>query len=111
MRTPAERRAAIDAASKAIAETVRPLADAGFACRTIGGAGTGTFELEGASGIWNELQPGSYIFMDADYAKNIADDGRNASRFEHALFVLATVMSRPTDDRAVVDAGLKALSN
>jgi D-serine deaminase-like pyridoxal phosphate-dependent protein len=110
MRSPAERRAAIDAASKATAETVRPLADAGFACRTIGGAGTGTFELEGASGIWNELQPGSYIFMDADYAKNIADDGRNASRFEHALFVLATVMSRPTDHRAVVDAGLKALS-
>ena len=61
--------------------------------------------------MWNELQPGSYIFMDADYAKNLAEDGRNASRFEHALFVLATVMSRPTETRAVTDAGLKALSN
>jgi D-serine deaminase-like pyridoxal phosphate-dependent protein len=30
--------------------------------------------------------------------------------FEHALFVLATVMSRPTAERAVLDAGLKALS-
>jgi D-threonine aldolase len=110
LRTPAERRAAIDAAFKGVTETVKPLADAGFACRTIGGAGTGTFELEGASGGWNELQPGSYIFMDADYAKNLAEDGRNASPFEHSLFVLATVMSRPVDSRAVTDAGLKALS-
>ena len=111
MRTPPERRAAIAAASKATADTVRHLADAGFDCRTIGGAGTGTFELEGASRVWNELQPGSYVFMDADYAKNVPDDGRNAGPFEHALFVLATVMSRNTDERAVIDAGHKAVSN
>ena len=112
MRTPAERHAAITAATSATADTIRHLADAGFDCRTVGGAGTGTFELEGASRVWNELQPGSYIFMDADYAKNVPDAGRNASPFEHALFVLATVMSRASsDERAVIDAGHKALSN
>jgi D-serine deaminase-like pyridoxal phosphate-dependent protein len=111
LRTPEERRAAIATAANATTETLRFLNEAGFVCRTIGGAGTGTFELEGASGIWNELQAGSYIFMDADYAKNVADGARNASPFEHALFVLATVMSTASGERAVVDAGHKALSN
>ena len=39
-------------------------------CEVVGGAGTGTYELEAASGVYNELQAGSYIFMDADYARN-----------------------------------------
>lgn len=111
LRTPEERRAAIASAANATMETLRVLKEAGFQCRTIGGAGTGTFELEGASGVWNELQAGSYIFMDADYAKNVADGTRNANLFEHALFVIATVMSAPSGERAVIDAGHKALSN
>jgi D-serine deaminase-like pyridoxal phosphate-dependent protein len=111
LRAPDERRAAITGAANATSETLRALKDAGFQCRTIGGAGTGTFELEGASGIWNELQAGSYIFMDADYAKNLADGAHNANLFEHALFVIATVMSTGAGERAVIDAGHKALSN
>ena len=111
LRTPAERQAAIEAARKAVIDTVAPLKAAGFACDTIGGAGTGTFLIEGASGVWNELQAGSYIFMDADYAKNVSDEGGNVPKFEHALFVLATVMSATSDQQVVVDAGHKALSN
>lgn len=111
LRTPEERRAAIAGAANATKETLRALEDAGLQCRTIGGAGTGTFELEGASGIWNELQAGSYIFMDADYARNVTEGARNAHVFEHALFVLATVMSTGAGERAVIDAGHKALSN
>jgi 3-hydroxy-D-aspartate aldolase len=110
MRAAQERRAAIASAANATSETLRLLTDAGFRCRTVGGAGTGTLELEGESGLWNELQPGSYIFMDADYAKNAADAGRGAKQFDHALFVLAAVMSA-SDERAVIDAGHKALSN
>jgi len=110
LRTAEERRAAIASAADATSDTLRFLKDAGFDCATIGGAGTGTFELEGQSGIWNELQPGSYIFMDADYAKNAPDAGLRANQFEHALFVLAAVMST-SDQRAVIDAGHKAVSN
>jgi len=33
--------------------------------------GTGTFEFESASGVYPELQCGSYIFMDADYGRNL----------------------------------------
>jgi len=75
------------------------------------GAGTGTFMLEGSGGVYDELQPGSYAFMDADYARNECD-----TPFEHSLFVLTTVMSRggagpgETPTRLVVDAGLKAHS-
>ncbi|MFZ4809263.1 MAG: DSD1 family PLP-dependent enzyme [Hyphomicrobiaceae bacterium] len=110
-RTPAERRAAIAAAGAFTAATIAALSSVGLDCRTVGGAGTGTFELEGAGRIWNELQPGSYIFMDADYARNLNEDGGPVRTFEHALFVKAMVMSRPAPERAVIDAGHKALSN
>jgi hypothetical protein len=72
--------------------------------------GHGTFEFESASGVYTELQCGSYIFMDADYGRNLDHDGAPTRAFEPSLFVWATVMSRPTDDRAIVDAGLKALA-
>jgi len=63
--------------------------------------------LEVEAGVWDEIQPGSYAFMDADYAKN--EWAAPLPRFEHALFVLTTVMSR-APERAIVDAGLKASS-
>jgi D-serine deaminase-like pyridoxal phosphate-dependent protein len=110
LRSAAERRDAIARAEAMVRETLAGLAAVGLNCRTIGGAGTGTFEFEAASGVWNELQCGSYIFMDADYARNRTADGGPAASFEHALFVLATVMSHPVPERAVVDAGLKAMS-
>lgn len=111
LRTPQERRAAIDAAQAAVRVTLDHLISAGLSCETIGGAGTGTFLLEGGSGVWNELQPGSYVFMDCDYARNTPEEGANAPMFEHALFVLATVMSATSPKQAVIDAGHKALSN
>jgi hypothetical protein len=48
--------------------------------------------------------------MDADYGRNLDRDGAPTKAFEPSLFVWATVMSRPTEDRAIVDAGLKALA-
>ena len=91
-------------------DTVERLAGAGLECEIVGGAGTGTFQVDAASGCYNELQAGSYVFMDANYARNIAEDGRPLDEFEHALFVYATVMSRPQTSRATIDAGLKAFS-
>jgi 3-hydroxy-D-aspartate aldolase len=82
----------------------------GIDCPTVTRAGTGTFEFESASGVYTELQSGSYIFMDADYGRNLDRDGAPTKAFEPSLFIWATVMSRPTDDRAIVDAGLKALA-
>ena len=77
----------------------------GIACPLITGAGTGTFALDAASGVWGELQVGSYLFIDRDYADNAPTPG--APRFEHALFVKSQVMSRSAS-HAVVDAGHKS---
>jgi len=72
--------------------------------RDVGGGGTGTFAQEAASGVYTEIQAGSYAFMDADYARNGA-----APPFRQSLFVLATVMSTALDGVCVVDAGHKAM--
>ena len=103
-----ERRAAITAAAEKARLTKALIEKAGIACETITGAGTGTYLLESASRVFNEIQPGSYVFMDADYNRNSWEEGW--PRFEQSLFVLATVMSTPAPDRAIVDAGLKASS-
>lgn len=109
LRTDTERRAAIGQAIAAVETTLAELGRLGLSARTIGGAGTGTFEIESASGIYNELQPGSYIFMDADYARNSGAGGGPFDTFEHALFVLSTVMSAPVPERRVLDAGHKSI--
>jgi len=109
LRTWEERRAAIASATDKAATTRDLLQANGIACDQITGAGTGTFEFEAASGVYTELQCGSYIFMDADYGRNFDKDGALTRSFEPSLFVWATVMSRPAEERAIVDAGLKAL--
>jgi len=105
-----DRRQAIARAVEATAATVALLREHGIACETVAGAGTGTYAIEAASGVYNELQAGSYIFMDADYARNLKQDGGLNDEFQHSLFIYATVMSRPVAERAVLDAGLKAMS-
>jgi D-serine deaminase-like pyridoxal phosphate-dependent protein len=104
-----ERRAAVEVACERVRQTTELLADAGIACERVTGAGTGTYMFEAVSGVYHELQAGSYIFMDVDYAKNDWTES-GIPRFEHSLFVWTTVMSRSAPDRAVVDAGLKASS-
>jgi D-serine deaminase-like pyridoxal phosphate-dependent protein len=108
LRTPAERSAAIAAASAMAAEAKRMIETAGVPCPVVTGAGTGTWQLERDSGVYTELQTGSYIFMDADYGRNALAPDEHA--FEQSLYVLATVMSTPAPGRAIVDAGLKALA-
>jgi 3-hydroxy-D-aspartate aldolase len=108
LRSLAERRTAIAGAKEKVLAAKALLAKEGIACPTVTGAGSGSYMLEVEAGAWDEIQPGSYVFMDADYARN--EWAAPLPRFRHALFVLTTVMSRPAADRAIVDAGLKASS-
>jgi D-serine deaminase-like pyridoxal phosphate-dependent protein len=108
IRSMEERHAAIETAAQHVFHTKKLLEKHGIACPIVTGAGSGTFMLEVEAQAWDEIQPGSYAFMDADYAKN--EWAAPLPRFEHALFVLATVMSRPSSSVAIVDAGLKASS-
>jgi len=110
LRTPEQRRQAIAEAVEKVSMSVALLRDNGLQPEIVTGAGTGTYLLEAASQVYNELQPGSYVFMDADYGRNLADDGKPVHEFEQSLFILATIMSRTAPERAVVDVGLKAHS-
>ena len=107
MRAPEERRAAVASAAALAAQTKAAIEAAGIAVPCITGAGTGTYRLEAASEVWNEIQPGSYIFMDADYGRNRLEP--DAPRFRNSLYVLSTVIS-DAGGRLILDAGLKAYS-
>jgi 3-hydroxy-D-aspartate aldolase len=109
-RTPAERQALVAGAAEGARRTVEQLRQQGIDCPIVGGGGTGTFMLEATSGVYTEIQAGSYAFMDADYGRNLDEDGQPVATFRHALFVLATVMSAPRPGVAVLDAGHKAVA-
>ena len=91
-----------------VRETVAELEKQGLSCETISGAGTGTFQMEAASGLFTELQAGTYCFMDASYMTLEDADGKPAVPFKNALFVLTTVISAARHGVVVCDAGHKS---
>jgi D-serine deaminase-like pyridoxal phosphate-dependent protein len=110
IRTREGRRKAIEGSAGIVRETLAGLKAAGIECPQVTGAGTGTFEFEAASGIWTELQCGSYVFMDADYGRNEDETGTTTGGFQNSLFILGGVLSVAQAGRAVIDAGLKSMS-
>ena len=77
----------------------------------ITGVGTGCFDLEVKENVYDEIQVGSYAFMDAHYSSLKHDNKlNNTNDFENSLFVLSSVMSNAIDKQAVVDAGLKSIA-
>ncbi len=108
----ADRKAKIELAVAQVADAVQGLKASGLECDIIGGGGTGSYMFEGSSGVYNELQCGSYAFMDADYGRILDEDGKRIDQgeWENALFILTSVMSHAKADKAIVDAGLKAQS-
>src|SRR3990167_3919841 len=105
LRGAAERREAIGAAVQAARHTRDLIAAAGLPVPLVTGSGTGTLVHEAASGVYGELQAGSFLFMDADYAQNEREPAQPT--FEHALYVKTQVLS-VQGDRAVCDAGHKS---
>jgi D-serine deaminase-like pyridoxal phosphate-dependent protein len=100
----AEREATARAALERLSAHVRALRDAGLAPEIVSGGGTGTYDITGAWPDVTEVQAGSYVFMDGRYRTVRPDLGRPA------LTMLVTVIARH-GDYAVIDAGLKSLTN
>ena len=92
-------------------ETRRMLEKKGIPCTHLTGGSTGTYNIDADIDGITELQPGSFMFMDIDYNRIGGADG-NAfyGDFKNALTVYTTVVSKPNDDLAIVDGGLKAFS-
>jgi 3-hydroxy-D-aspartate aldolase len=107
-----DRKAKIALAVAQVKDAVDTLKAQGIACDIVGGGGTGSYYFESTSGVYNELQCGSYAFMDADYGRILDKDGKRIDQgeWENALFILTSVMSHAKADKAIVDAGLKAQS-
>jgi D-serine deaminase-like pyridoxal phosphate-dependent protein len=105
VRDAGERHRLCDQAMERLARAVSDLRGAGHPVAVVTTGGTGTAEFCAAHQIVTEVQPGSFVFMDTDYLDT------SSVPYKPALTAIATVISRPTADRAVVDAGLKTLSN
>jgi 3-hydroxy-D-aspartate aldolase len=107
-----ERKEKIGIAVAMVKDAVDTLRAKGLECDIVGGGGTGSYYFESTSGVYNELQCGSYAFMDADYGRILDKDGKriDQSEWENAMFILTSVMSHAKADKAIVDAGLKVQS-
>jgi 3-hydroxy-D-aspartate aldolase len=107
-----DRKAKIDVAVAMVKDAVDTLKAEGLECDIVGGGGTGSYYFESTSGVYNELQCGSYAFMDADYGRILDKDGNRIDQgeWENALFLLTSVMSHAKPGKAICDAGLKAQS-
>lgn len=107
-----DRKAKLDAAIAQVRQAVEALGAEGLEPGIVSGGGTGSYYFESGSGVYNELQCGSYAFMDGDYGRILDKDGKRIDQgeWENALFILTSVMSHAKPHLAVVDAGLKAQS-
>ena len=104
------KKVSFEAMSPAV-ETRHMLEKKGIPCPWLSGGSTGTYNIDSHVDGITELQPGSFIFMDVDYNRIGSESGSEIyNDFKNSLFVLTTVVSKPKDDMAIVDGGLKAFS-
>ncbi|MCL7998105.1 D-TA family PLP-dependent enzyme [Brucella sp. 21LCYQ03] len=82
------------------------LAANGLSCETISSGGTPDMRLSPTDSVVTEYRPGTYIYFDRFQVAKGA-----ATLDDCALTVLATIVSHPTEDRAIIDAGSKSLSS
>ncbi len=108
----ADRKAKLDLAVAQVKEAVDALKKAGLEPELVSGGGTGSYYFESTSSVYNELQCGSYAFMDADYGRILDESGKRIDKgeWENSLFILTSVMSHAKADKAICDAGLKVQS-
>jgi len=104
IRDRAERRGRAFEAYARLAETKALLIDHEIPVPVVTTAGTGTYAAAIEHGTATEVQPGSYTVMDSDYA------AVQGLPFEHALFVLTSVVSNQRAGLAIIDAGHKTVS-
>jgi D-serine deaminase-like pyridoxal phosphate-dependent protein len=103
-----ERRRAVEAGMTRLGAAVDALRANGHPVPLVTGGGTGTFAADAALKVLNDVQPGSYIFMDNQYRDALGDDEDGG--FTQSLFVQARVVSVNAEKWVTVDAGLKAFA-
>jgi len=102
------RREATIASTKCLSLVIDALESAGYHVAIRSGGGTGTMGLDAEIGVLNELQTGSYVFMDREYRDALGEDPEG--RFVQSLTLITTVISANHEGYVTVDAGLKAMA-
>lgn len=103
-----ERTAAVADGIVKLSDVALALRARGHEIRLVTGGGTGTFSADAAQGVLNEIQAGSYAFMDREYREALGSDDDGA--FETSLMVQGRVISTNAERWVTVDAGLKAFA-
>jgi len=85
--------------------TIAALAAAGLACPVRSNGGSPDFFSAHLVPSATEHRAGTYVYNDRSMVR-----AGHCGREDLAMHILATVVSRPTPDRAVIDAGSKALT-
>lgn len=85
------------------------LEDDGHPCPVVSGGGTGTSLADIAAGVFTEIQPGSYIFMDAHYSR-VPISKHEVHPYNTALKFFTRIISAPHPGFATTDGGTKAMA-
>jgi len=102
------RASAVAAGMEKLQAAVAAIRETGATVGVVTGGGTGTFTADAAQGVLNEIQPGSYAFMDKEYRDALKADPDGA--YEQAASIVSTVISANHPKWVTLDAGLKAFS-
>ena len=103
-----ERRASVGSSTRRLSEFVEQLDSSGLSTEVRTGGGTGSWLMDVDDGVLNELQCGSYLFMDREYRDALAGDPEDC--FEQSLFIVSSVISANQPGFVTIDAGLKSMS-
>lgn len=89
-----------------LSRLVEVLDSAGLHPRIVSGGGTGSHDIDPASGLFTEIQAGTYVFMDLYYKDTVMRQD-DPHPFQHSLFVKGTVISAAQLGFVMTDVGLK----
>jgi D-serine deaminase-like pyridoxal phosphate-dependent protein len=107
----AKRREAVEDRTAYLGTVIEALTGIGMAPGVVTGGGTGTHQIDAELGVLNELQVGSYVFMDRQYNEcDLTGAGASAPPYETSLQIDARVVSANTTGMATIDAGFKAMA-
>ena len=101
-----DRRQAVTESNGIVSAVAEELTAMGLAPGIVSGGGTGTYDMLTIDNVFTELQAGSYLVMDAQYAEVWTGDN-STPPFETALFVQTVVVSNNHPGFATTDAGQK----
>ncbi|MET4578690.1 alanine racemase [Ottowia thiooxydans] len=92
-----------------LATLIDELRAAGLGPSTVSGGGTGSFPIDAASGLFNEHQAGSFVFMDVEYGR--VAWGTSMVPFDVSIWLRGHVISQNHAGMATVNLGTKSFSS